>query len=130
MGTQAKKIQEKVAAKMKGMGGATMPISKADREFMGKNPTRMEVANFVDGVLQDRFLPLVMGTIQMGLEVVRKVLITKGVVTAEEWTVYEHEVMEDYKKRLAETKSKEHTDDHSGESSGDTTQQDNTHTEQ
>lgn len=55
-----------------------------DEQYMRGRPTRMEVANYVNALLEDKYMPMIQGQTSLGFMVIQAILIEKGICTGEE----------------------------------------------
>lgn len=60
---------------------------KADEQYMMGKPNRMEVANYVNALLEEHYIPSILereNSFRLGLMVVQSILIKKGICTGDE----------------------------------------------
>ena len=55
-----------------------------DEQYMRGRPNRMEVANYVNALLEDKYMPMIQGQTSLGFMVIQAILIEKGICTGEE----------------------------------------------
>ena len=55
-----------------------------DERYMQGRPTRMEVANYVNALLEQKYIPQLQEQTSMGFMVIQALLIEKGICTGEE----------------------------------------------
>lgn len=55
-----------------------------DERYMGGKPSRMEVANYVQAVMENHYIPQLYNQLQLGLMTIQAILIEKGICTGEE----------------------------------------------
>ena len=55
-----------------------------DEQYMRGRPNRMEVANYVNALLEDKYMPMIQGQTSLGFMVIQANLIEKGICTGEE----------------------------------------------
>ena len=67
-------------------------LSKEDEEYLNGIPSRMEVANFVNALLEEKYLPHLLNqdekveaTCRFAIMAIQAILIQKGICTAEEF---------------------------------------------
>lgn len=72
---------------------------KADEQYLSGHPTRLEVANYVNALLEERYLPHVQGLIQMSSMVLQAILIKKGICTGEELRSITEEFVKEQERR-------------------------------
>lgn len=63
------------------------PEQKQQQEnerYMQGRPTRLEVANYVNALLEDKYMPQIQGQTSLGFMVIQAILIEKGICTGEE----------------------------------------------
>ncbi len=88
---------------------------KEAEEFLKGTPTRAEVANYVNSLLEEIFMPEVeknvkkiLPSIQLGFMIIQSILLKKGICTGEELKEITEEFlktsMEEVKKKPEETK--------------------------
>lgn len=70
-----------------------------DEQYMRGRPNRMEVANYVNALLEDKYMPMIQGQISLGFMVIQAILIEKGICTGEE--------IEEFTKQFIEQRQKE-----------------------
>lgn len=85
-------IAKTVAKKAKG---------KADERYMNGTPTRLEVANYVNALIEEHYMPHIQGLIQMSSMVLQGILIKKNVCTGDELKEITEEFVEEQKRRTA-----------------------------
>ena len=89
--------------------------NKEAEEFLKGIPTRAEVANYVNSLLEEIFMPEVeknvkkiLPSIQLGFMIIQSILLKKGICTGEELKEITEEFlktsMEEVKKKPEETK--------------------------
>ena len=66
-------------------------INKEDEAFLKGKPNRMEVCNYINGLLEDKYMPRIQGAVEqvqnsafLGLMAIQALLIKKGICTGEE----------------------------------------------
>ena len=89
-------IAKSVEKNLKKKGGG-----KADERYMNGNPTRLEVANYVNALLEEHYMPHIQGLIQMSSMVLQAILIKKNVCTGDELKEITEEFVEEQKRRTA-----------------------------
>ena len=55
-----------------------------DEQYMRGRPNRMEVANYVNALLEDKYMPMIQGQTSLGFMVIQAILIEKGICTVDE----------------------------------------------
>lgn len=78
-----------------------------DMEFLNGTPTRMEVANYVNGILEEKFMPSIQETINSmnsGYQILLALLIKKGLTSEDELKSIKEEFMKIKKEKEEETK--------------------------
>ena len=55
-----------------------------DEQYMRGRPNRMEVANYVNALLEDKYMPMIQGQTSLGFMVIQAILIEKGICAGEE----------------------------------------------
>ena len=55
-----------------------------DEQYMRGRPNRMEVANYVNALLEQKYIPQLQEQTSMGFMVIQALLIEKGICTGEE----------------------------------------------
>lgn len=55
-----------------------------NEDFLKGRPNRMEVMNYVNALLTDKYMPEIYSNIQIGIMMIQAILIEKGIVTGEE----------------------------------------------
>lgn len=55
-----------------------------DEQYMRGRPNRMEVVNYVNALLEDKYMPMIQGQTSLGFMVIQAILIEKGICTGEE----------------------------------------------
>ena len=99
--------------------GKVTKASKEDIEFMNQPATRMDVSNYVNALLEEVYVPNIMGVVDSATRVILSILIMKGVVTEDELTKIFTEMQEkaqqdldnaEAKKKAAESEEKENDD--------------------
>lgn len=83
--------------------------NKEAEEFLKGTPTRAEVANYVNSLLEEIFMPEVeknvkkiLPSIQLGFMIIQSILLKKGICTGEELK----EITEEFLKTSMETSKK------------------------
>jgi len=74
---------------------------KADEQYMMGKPNRMEVANYVNALLEEHYIPSILereNSFRLGLMVVQSILIKKGICTGDEIKEITEEFLENMKK--------------------------------
>lgn len=74
---------------------------KADEQYMMGKPNRMEVANYVNALLEEHYIPSILereNSFRLGLMVVQSILIKKGICTGDEIKEITEEFLENLKK--------------------------------
>lgn len=82
MSNQAKKI-----VNMNDPDRAKKAQQKADEQYMLGRPNRMEVANYVNALLEEHYMPSILereNSFRLGLMVIQSILIKKGICTGDE----------------------------------------------
>lgn len=88
------------------MGKKLVELSKEDKaaredeDFMMKRPNRMEVANYVNSLLDQKYMPHIDGkltSVKLGLMIIQSILIDKGICTGEEIESITKDFLERYK---------------------------------
>ena len=74
-----------------------------DEQYMRGRPNRMEVANYVNALLEQKYIPQLQEQTSMGFMVIQALLIEKGICTGEE---IEQMTKEFIKQKQAQEKSK------------------------
>lgn len=72
---------------------------KADEKYMSGHPTRAEVGNYVNALLEEHYMPRIQGLIQMSSMVLQAILIKKNVCTGEELKEITEEFVKEQKRR-------------------------------
>lgn len=81
------------AAKKMGKGG--------DEKFMNGFPTRMEVANYLNALLEEKYMPAIQNMVQMSAMVLQAMMIKKGICTGDELEELSKEFLKEHEKRMA-----------------------------
>ena len=89
-------IAKKASKTMKG---------KSDERYMNGHPTRLEVANYVNALMEEKYVPMFQSMIQMSAMVIQGILIEKSICTGEELETITKQFMEEQEKRMAATKT-------------------------
>lgn len=89
-------IAKKAAKSLKG---------KADERYMNGTPTRLEVANYVNALMEEKYMPMFQSMVQMSAMVIQGILIEKSICTGEELEEITKQFMEEQEKRMAATKT-------------------------
>lgn len=55
-----------------------------DEQYMRGKPTRMEVSNFVNSVMEEHYIPLLTNQMRLSAMVLQAILIDKDICTGEE----------------------------------------------
>lgn len=55
-----------------------------DEKYMQGRPNRMEVANYVNALMEEHYVPAINAQMQLGLMVIQSIIIEKGICTGEE----------------------------------------------
>ena len=90
-----KKITENAKTKM-----AEGFISPEDKRYMEGKPNRIEVANYVNSLIENHYMPTITNYIQMSSMVLQAILIEKGVCTGEEIKEITEKFVEENQKRI------------------------------
>lgn len=70
-----------------------------DKRYMQGRPTRLEVANYVNALMEEKYMPQLQGQTSLGFMVIQAILIEKGICTGEE--------IEEFTKQFIEQRQKE-----------------------
>ena len=70
-----------------------------DDKYMSGHPTRAEVGNYVNALMEEHYIPRIQGLIQMSSMVLQAILIKKGVCTGEELKEITEEFVKEQKRR-------------------------------
>lgn len=70
-----------------------------DEQYMKGRPTRLEVANYVNALMEEKYMPHLQGQTSLGFMVIQAILIEKGICTGEE--------IEEFTKQFVEQRQKE-----------------------
>lgn len=88
-----------------------------DERFLQGRPNRMEVAQYVNGLLEDKYMPEIQQTnyniqqaMTLGFMVLQSILIEKGIATGEEIEARTKEFIEQQKKDLEEKQKSSEND--------------------
>lgn len=73
-----------------------------DERYLQGRPTRIEVMNYVNALLEKKYIPEIMNKFQLGIMVIQSILISKGICTGEE--------IEEITKQFIEQQTKEISD--------------------
>lgn len=86
--------------------------SEEDEKFLNETPTRKEVVNFITGVMEDKYMPTILGLIsqlersqKLNAILIETILLNKNVCTQEDLENATHGVLEAYKKELESQKT-------------------------
>lgn len=55
-----------------------------DESFLKGRPNRLEVMNYVNSIIEEKYLPEVYAKMQLSIMTLQAILINKGIVTGEE----------------------------------------------
>lgn len=80
-------------------------VSPEDTKFLEGKPSRIEVANYVNGLLEDHYLPKVTNYIQMSSMILQAILIEKGVCTGDEIKEVTERFVKENQRRIRDTKT-------------------------
>ena len=75
------------------------PISEKDKEYLQGTPTRMEVANYVNTLIEQHWFPRLVHQTQLGMMVLQGILLKKNVCTPEEIKEITEEFIKEYESR-------------------------------
>lgn len=82
----------------------TEHMSKADEEFLNGTPTRHEVANYVNALFEEKYMPAIMKhfsqlecSVKLSITALQKILIQKGICTDTEIGETLNALVEEYK---------------------------------
>lgn len=65
-----------------------------DERYMMGRPNRMEVANYVNALLENQYLPQIQGQVSLGFMVIQAILIEKGICTGEDIEKMTHQFIQ------------------------------------
>ena len=81
--------------------------SPEDIKYMNGKPTRVEVANYVNALLEEHYMPRIDQSMQMinqgaklGIMIMQAILIDKGICTGEEIEQFTHNFIEHQKEEI------------------------------
>ena len=57
---------------------------RENEQYLNGKPSRLEVANYVNSLLEEKYMPQIQGQTSLGFMVIQAILIEKGVCTGEE----------------------------------------------
>ena len=80
-------------------------ISPEDKKYMEGKPNRIEVANYVNGLLDNHYMPLITNYIQMSSMVLQAILIEKGVCTGDEIKDVTEKFVKENRRRMKENQA-------------------------
>lgn len=86
---------------------------QVDEKYLQGKPTRLEVANYVNALLEQEYMPAIQNEIinnvnsmKLGIMILQGILVNKGICTGEEIEQLTNEFIENYKKELEEHQKK------------------------
>ena len=80
-----------------------------NRKYLEGKPTRIEVANYVNALLENKYFPEILGKLELGFAVLQTILVNNGITTVEEIEKLTKEfikIKEEKKEEKADEKSK------------------------
>lgn len=97
----SKKVQKNIKSNQT---GDSFPegLSFEDQKWLSKQPTRMEVASYVNALWERHYLPTITNYIQMSSMVLQAILIEKGVCTGDEIKSITEKFVSEQQRRMAE----------------------------
>lgn len=87
-------------------GGEPRDATDEEKEYLSQNPNRLEVANYVNSLLEHQYVPMIMSHIQLSSMVLQAILIEKKVCTGEEIEAISKQFVEEQMKRAKEEMEK------------------------
>lgn len=72
-----------------------------DESYLKGRPNRLEVANYVNSLLENEYLPRILNTIRISAMVLQSILIEKGICTGEEIESITKEFVERQEQEIA-----------------------------
>lgn len=91
-----KKIQKNIKTKQSGES-----ISPENEKWLKERPTRLEVGNYVNALMERHYMPVITNYIQMSSMVLQAILIEKGVCTGDEIKVITEKFVSEQQRRMA-----------------------------
>ena len=91
-----KKIQKNIKAKQSGDA-----ISPENKKWLSEHPTRLEVGNYVNALMERHYMPVITNYIQMSSMVLQAILIEKGVCTGDEIKNITEKFVSEQQRRMA-----------------------------
>ena len=73
--------------------------TNSDERYMSGHPTRAEVGNYVNALMEDHYMPRIQGLIQMSSMVLQAILLKKGICTGDELKEITEEFIKEQKRR-------------------------------
>ena len=80
-------------------------LSAEDNAYMKSKPTRLEVANYVNSLMEQHYMPLITNYIQMSSMVLQAILLRKGICTGDEIKEITEEFVKENQRRVKETQA-------------------------
>lgn len=97
----SKKVQKNIKSSQ--IGDSSLEgVSSEDQKWLSKQPTRMEVASYVNALWERHYLPTITNYIQMSSMVLQAILIDKGVCTGDEIKSITEKFVSEQQRRMAE----------------------------
>lgn len=91
-----KKTQKNIKAKQPGE-----TISPENEKWLKERPTRLEVGNYVNALMERHYMPVITNYIQMSSMVLQAILIEKGVCTGDEIKNITEKFVSEQQRRMA-----------------------------
>lgn len=80
-------------------------ISPDDKKYMESKPNRIEVANYVNSLMENHYMPLITNYIQMSSMVLQAILLQKGICTGDEIKEITEKFVEENQRRIKDSQS-------------------------
>lgn len=96
----SKKIAENATRKM-----SEGFISPEDKKYMEGKPNRIEVANYVNSLMENHYMPLITNYIQMSSMVLQAILLKKGICTGDEIKEITEKFVEENQRRVKDSQT-------------------------
>lgn len=106
--TLSKKVSENVTKKI-----SEGFISPEDKKYMEGKPNRIEIANYVNSLMENHYMPMITNYIQISSMVIQAILLEKGICTGDEIKKITEKFVEEnkYRSKLMQTYNKVKTSD-------------------
>ena len=75
-------------------------LSPEDNKYMHSKPTRIEVANYINALMDNHYMPLINNNIQMSMMVLQAIMLKKGICTGDEIKEITEQFVEENHRRM------------------------------